>query len=53
MLRDTVSPEQVNTSFTDSIELVRVRQSYAGQYTCEASIESSTVRDTVSVSVIG
>ena len=48
-----VTPQGVQTSFTDTCELVRVRQSYAGVYTCEASIGVSTMRDTVTVSVIG
>ena len=46
------TPQGVQTSFTDTCELVRVRQSYAGEYACEASTESSTMRDTVTVSVI-
>ena len=53
MTRGPITPEEVQTSFTDYFVLVRVRQSYAGEYTCEASIESSTMTTTVTVSVAG
>ena len=51
MTHGPFTPEEVQTSFTDSFVLVRVRESYAGMYTCEASIEGSTMTDTVMVSV--
>ena len=41
MLRGPVSPEQAQASFTDILQLVRVRQSNAGLYTCRASIGAS------------
>ena len=48
-----VSPQGVQSSFTDTCELVRVRQSYSGEYACEASTGTSTMRGTVTVSVTG
>ena len=50
---DPFTIEGVQNSFTDTCELVRVRQSYAGEYACEASIGESTMRDNVTVSVSG
>ena len=41
------------TSFTDACDLGRVRQSYEGEYACEASIGTSTMTDTVTVSITG
>ena len=41
------------TSFTDTCELGRVRQSYAGVYACEALIGPSSMADTVTVSITG
>ena len=48
-----VTPNGDQTSFTDTFKLMRVRQSYAGVYTCMASIGASTMIDTVTVSVTG
>ena len=48
-----VIPQEGQISFTDSFELERVRESFAGEYTCEASVESSNMSDTVRVSVSG
>ena len=48
---DPFTHEGVQNSFSDTCELGRVRQSYAGEYTCVASIGSSTMSDTVTVSV--
>ena len=53
MSRGPVSPEQVQASFADILQLVRVRQSYAGVYTCRASIGAYTMSNSVSVSVRG
>ena len=53
MSRGPVSPEQVQASFTDTLQLVRVRQSYAGVYTCRASIGVYIMTDSVSLSVRG
>ena len=53
MTRGPITPEEVQTSFTDSFVLVRLRESYAGMYTCETSVEGSTMTDTVMVSVSG
>ena len=50
---DPVILQGVQTSHSDTCEFVRVRQSHAGEYTCEASIGSSTVTATVTVSVVG
>ena len=53
MIRGPVSPEQVQASFTDTLQLVRLRQTYAGVYTCRASIGAYTMSDSVSLSVRG
>ena len=53
MSRGPVSPEQLQASFTDTLQLVRVRQTYAGVYTCRASIGAITLTDSVSLSVTG
>ena len=53
MSRGPVSPEQVQASFTDTLQLERVRQSYAGVYTCRASIGAYTMSKFVSLSVRG
>ena len=53
ILRGPVIPEVVQASYTVSTEVVRVSQSYAGVYICQASIGASTMRDTVTVSVTG
>ena len=53
MTKGPVTPHEDQTSFTDTFKLPRVRQSYTGVYTCMASIEASTMIDTVTVSVSG
>ena len=41
MTRGPITPEEVQTSFTDSFVLVAVRESYAGQYTCHKAVAST------------
>ena len=53
MLHGPVILERVQASYAVSTEVVRVSQSYAGVYICQASIGASTMRDTVTVSVTG
>ena len=53
MIRGPITPEEVQTSVTDTFVLGRVSQSSTGVYTCHASIGASTMIDTVMVSVSG
>ena len=53
MTKGLVTRHEDQISFNDTFKLMRVRQSYAGVYTCMASIGASTMIDTVTVSVSG
>ena len=53
MIKGLVTRHEDQISFNDTFKLMRVRQSYAGVYTCMASIGASTMIDTVTVSVSG